>query len=220
MLALDLVSNDIPPLKHTDTGKMAIQWMDEFKVSHLPVLKDGLYTGLVSDADLLDLNTPEETLESQLKDLERPFIFESQHVYSVIKMINDLSLTAVPVLDQEERYSGLISIQHLVSEMSNIAAINNPGGILVLEINDKDYSMSEIARIVEGNNAIILSSYVTSVPESTKMQVTLKINKTDLGAVVQTFNRYNYTVSASFQETTHQEDLKRRYDELMNYLNI
>lgn len=220
MLAVNLITSDIPPLKNTDTGKMAVQWMDEFKVSHLPVLSSGQYIGLVSDSDLLDLNSPDESLESQLPELQRPFVYDHEHVYSVIKIINNLSLSAVPVLDEQERFLGIISLQHLVHQMSNIAAINDPGGIVVLEINSIDYSMSEIARIVEGNDAIILSSYITSPPNSTEMQVTLKINKTDLGGILQTFNRYNYTVSASFQESTHQEDLKKRFDELMNYLNI
>jgi hypothetical protein len=77
-----------------------------------------------------------------------------------------------------------------------------------------------MGRIVEGNDAKILSSYITSSPDSTQLEVTLKINKEDLSAIMQTFTRYNYTIKASFQESTFKDDLKTRYDELMNYINM
>lgn len=220
MLAINLISSDIPPLKNSDTGRMAVQWMDEFKVSHLPVLDEGKYIGLVSDADLLDLNSPDEALSTQLKELDRPFVLDSEHIYNVIKLINDLSVTAVPVLDQEDEFLGIISLQELIHQMSTFAAVNLPGGIVVLEMNKSDYSMAELSQIVEQNNAQILSSFITSPPESTKIEVTLKINQTNLGGILQTFNRYDYSVKASFQESSNQDDLKRRFDELMNYLNI
>ena len=107
--------------------------------------------------------------------------------------------------------------------MSQITAINSIkefGGILILEMNQHDYSLTQIARIVEENNAKILSSYITSLPDSTQIEVTLKINTTDLDRIIQTFQRYDYTIKAMFQKGNFQDDLKKRYDELMNYLNM
>jgi hypothetical protein len=98
--------------------------------------------------------------------------------------------------------------------------LNNPGGIIILELNDKDYLLTEIAQIVESNDAKVLGMYLTTFPDSTRIEITLKINKIDVGPVLQTFIRYNYTIKASFSEDTYTESLQERYNSLMNYLNI
>lgn len=220
MLAQQLITDEIPPIKTTDTAQMAMAWMDEFKVSHLPLVDGIQYLGLVSDNDLLDLNQPEAPIGEQLGEPANPSITEDQHLYDVIRMIAELGLTLVPVLDVDGNYSGAITLSHLMGQISGIASINDPGGIIVLEMSQHDYSLMEIGRIVEGNDAKILSSYITSYPDSTLLEVTLKVNKEDLSGVLQTFNRYNYTVKASFQESVFKDDLKNRYDALMNYINM
>ncbi len=220
MLALDLITNEVPPIKTSDTGLKAMKWMDEFKVSHLPVVDGGEYIGLVSDNDLMDLSQPEEPLGSQLKVLSQPYIHESQHIYDVIRLISAQKLTLVPVLNESKSYVGAISISDLMMQFSNIASVNDPGGILVLEMGQIDYSMAEIGRIVEGNDAKILSSYITSTPDSTQLELTLKINKEDLSGIMQTFTRYDYKIKASFQESSFKDDMQNRYDELMKYINM
>lgn len=220
MIARDLISDDIPPLRTSDSGSRALKWMDEFKVAHLPIVNKSNFLGLISDADILDMNDPESPIGGHELSLEKPFVTENQHVYDVIKSIDEMSLTLVPVLDSNGDYLGAISLQSLVKKMANIASINDPGNIVILELNEKDYSMTEIAQIVEGNNTRILSFYITSFPGSTKLEVTLKLNKTDISGVLQSFTRYKYTIKASFKESAYSERLKDRYDELMKFLNI
>jgi hypothetical protein len=109
----------------------------------------------------------------------------------------------------------------LSRHLAEMTSVINPGGIIVLEINANDYNLSEIARIVESNDAKVLSLYITSHPDSTKMDVALKINRIDIGPVLQTFFRYNYLVKASWSnEDTYNDDLRDRFDSLMNYLNV
>jgi hypothetical protein len=91
---------------------------------------------------------------------------------------------------------------------------------LVLELNIHDYSLSEIARIVESNDAKILSLYISSHIDSNKLELTVKINRTDLSPIIQTFNRYNYTIKASFHQSEYVDDLKDRFDSFMSFLNI
>jgi acetoin utilization protein AcuB len=220
MIAIDLITDEIPPIKPQETGLKALKWMDEFKISHLPIVNNTEYVGLISDEDILDLNQPEEPISGQINSILRPFVMEDQHIYEVMKLISALNLTVVPVLNKEEQYIGSTTLSHIMKLITNIASINDAGGVIVLEVNENDYSMAEIAQIVEGNDAKILSSYITSASDSTKMEVTLKINKKDLNGILQTFYRYDYTVSASFQESRFQDDLKGRYDSLMNYLNL
>jgi hypothetical protein len=129
-------------------------------------------------------------------------------------------LSVLPVLNDDKQYLGLICLTTLIEKMSNLAAMKDPGGILQLEINVNDYSLSEIANIVESNGAKILSSYIITHDDSTKMDVTIKINKTDLSAIIQTFERYNYTVVASFHKSEMEDDMKKRYDAFIHYLNM
>ena len=135
-------------------------------------------------------------------------------------MIADLKITVVPILDENNEYIGCTDLLFLMSQITAVISIKEPGGILVLVMNIHDYSLTEIARIVEENNAKILSSYITSLPDSTEIEVTIKINTTDLDRIIHTFNRYDYTIKASFAKGNFADDLKRRYDELMNYLNM
>lgn len=220
MLAKELITNDIPPLKTSDTGLKALEWMDEFRVSHLPIVNEGKFLGLISDSDIFDMNTPEEPIGNHKLSLMRPYVFEGQHIYEVMRLIPTLNLTLVPVLDAEENYIGSISLKFLMQYVSQMAAVQEPGGIIVLELNVNDYSLTQIANIIEGNDARVLSLYITSLSDSTKMEITIKINKEDLTAILQTFQRYNYTIKASFHQSEFIEDLKNRFDSFMNYINM
>ncbi len=220
MLAKDLITDEIPPLKTSDTGIMAINWMDEFKVSQLPIVNNHEYLGLISDTDILDLNITDEEIGKHKLSLIRPFVLENQHVYEVIKMISNMKLTVLPVLDENQNYMGLIPLTTLIQQFAILAATREPGGIIVLEMNEHDYSLSQMAQIVESNDGKILSCYVNSLPDSTKIEVTLKINKVDISGILQTFYRYNYTVKASFHQSQFSDDMKNRFDSFMNYINI
>jgi predicted transcriptional regulator len=220
MIAKQLITHLIPPLKTSDTGERAINWMQEFNVNHLPIVNNEQFLGLISEDDILDMNDLFAPIGNHTLSLFRPFVKEYVHIYEVIKICCELNLTIIPVVDEKENYVGVITLQALVQYFGTLSAIRENGGIIVLEMNKNDYSLSEIARIVESNNALILSNYVSSRPDSTRILVTLKLNIPDLKHVVATFERFNYTVLASYQETEYFDQLKERYDSLMNYLNI
>jgi len=220
MIAKDLITDLIPPLKPSDTGLMAINWMDEFKVSHLPIVDNGDYLGLISDTDILDLNITDEPIGKSKLSLIRPSVKEGNHIYDVVRLVAELKLTALPVLNENEKYAGLIPSSALIPIFSQLSAVNEPGAIIILEMNLHDYTLSQIAQIVEGNDGKVLSCYVKSIPDSTKIEVVLKISKEDVSAILQTFYRYNYTVKASFHQSEFINDIKNRFDSFMNYLNI
>lgn len=220
MIALDLITDDIPPLRPDETQAKALKWMDEFKVSHIPVVADQNYCGLISDNILYDANNPEGKLSELPLSSFKPFVFDYQHVYEVMNLISAMNLSVVPVIDKNENFIGSTTLPHLMKQITNTASISEPGGIIVLEMNQNDYSLSEIARIVEGNDAKILSSYVTSAKDSTKLEITLKVNKRDLTRILQTFYRYEYTVSASFQESRFDDDMRDRFESFLKFLNM
>ncbi|MBU3660464.1 MAG: CBS domain-containing protein [Flavobacteriales bacterium] len=220
MIANDLITEEIPPLVHTDTGEKAINWMDEFKVSHLPVLKNGNFVGVVSESDILDHLDLDQTLDGLFQHLPRPYVKSTAHIYEVLAKMSEFKLSVIPILDEQEHYIGCTSIYKLMTELANTGSIKETGGILILEINSIDYSMAQIAQIVESNNARILSSYILSNPDTTKLDVTLKINQLDLTSIIRTFERYDYIVKATFQYGVGDEDLNWRYDALLNFMKF
>ncbi|HEC42026.1 hypothetical protein LCGC14_2455990 [marine sediment metagenome] len=221
MLAKELISEVVPALKTSDTGVQALSWMDIFRISHLPIVNNLEFLGLISDKDIYDLNMAEEAIGNHKLSLFSPYVMMKQHIYEVIEIISRLELTVVPVLDENKHYKGLITLNDLLRTFANLSALKQPGGILELELNVNDYTLTEISQIIEGNDARILSLYVSSPEDSTKMTVTLKVSATDISSIIQTFNRYNYTIKASYMEGDEMEDLmNNRFDAFMKYLSI
>lgn len=220
MNAIDLITYDIPPLVHTDTGEKALVWMDEFKVSDLPVLKNGNFVGLVSETHILDKMNVSENLDVLFQHLPRPFVFSSAHLFEILSKISEYKISVMPILDENEQYLGCTSIFELMTSIANTSSMKEKGGIVILEVNQVDYSMAQIGQIVESNDAKILSSTILSDASSTKLDITLKINQEDLTRIIRTFERYDYVVKASYQNGVGAEDLQWRYDALMNYLNF
>ena len=221
MTARDLINDTVIALRPSDIGSDALGLMDELRVSHLPVVDGMEFLGLISDSDIYNRGEFEQPVWDGKVSLNRPYIFENQHVYDVILMITGQKLTLLPVLNVKNQYAGVNSLPDLVQKFFAIASLNNPGGIIMLEVNQKDYLLTEIAGIVESNDAKILSLYITSHPDSTKLEITIKMNRVDIGAILQTFYRYNYLVKASWsKEDSFSDGLQDRFDSLMNYLNI
>ncbi|MEL6863960.1 MAG: CBS domain-containing protein [Bacteroidota bacterium] len=219
MISSNLLSQSIVPLRTSDTGEEALGIMNDFYVKHLPIVNNEQLLGLISEDDILDHDV-EEAVGSYQLSMSHPYVYENDHVYEVLRILSEYNLTVIPVVDVDDNYMGLISQEDLLRFFANIGSFTEPGSILVLEMSKRDYSMAEIARIVESENAVILSSFITSNLDSTKIDVTIKINRKDIHAIIATFQRFDYQVKATFQESDYFDSLKERYDSLMTYLNI
>ncbi len=221
MLAKDLISEVVPALKTSDTGLRALSWMEIFRISHLPIVNNKEFLGLISDTDIYDLNMADEPIGNHHLSLFSPFVTSDQHIYEIIELVSRLKLTIVPVLNKKKDYMGLITLNDLVQYVADLFALKEPGGIIVLELHQNDYSLNQISQIVEGNNAKILSMYLTSPSDSMKMELTLKINQNDLTSIIQTFERYDYTIKASYMEDEDMDSFySNRYESFMRYLNV
>ena len=219
MIASNLLSHTIVPLKTSDTGEEALSIMNDFYVKHLPIVNNEQLLGMLSEDDILEHDVTEPLGSYQLS-MSRPFVNDSDHIYEVLRVMSEYNLTVIPVIDAEENFQGLITQGDLLRFFANIGSFTEPGSIIVLEMSKRDYSLAEISRIVESENAAILSSFITSNMDSTKIDVSIKINKQDIQSIIATFQRYDYLIKASFQEADYFESLKERYDSLMSYLNI
>jgi acetoin utilization protein AcuB len=220
MLAKDLLTDAIIPLRTSDTAKYALKLMEDQKISHLPIVNNVEFLGLISENDIYTENNPKESIGNHILSLNNTCVDEYQHVYEIISLAGELSLSVIPVIDTNNRYLGCITLPDLLERFSKNASIQNPGGIIILECNENDYSLEEISRIVESNDAKILNCYVSSHKDSTKLEVTMKVNKMNIYPMLQTFERYNYNIIGSFVEAEYTDDIKERYNSLMKYLNI
>lgn len=220
MVAIELVSDSIPPVHTSDTIQKVLDRMVEFRVSHMPIVNESQFLGLVSDDDLIGETDYQAAVGSLGLSLVNPYVLEQQHIYDVMRLFYEQELTIVPVLNAAKDYQGVISINTMVEYFAKLTSSADPGGIIVLEIGNKDNSLAHMAQIVESDNAQVLSSYIRTFPDSTKMEVTLKVNKQDISNITATFLRYGYDIKATFNHADHDDGSKDRYDSLMNYLNI
>jgi CBS domain-containing protein len=167
------------------------------------------------------MNQPEEPIGNHTLKLFKPFVDGEQHIFEVIGLASRLKLSVIPVLDSKNHFMGVITTSDLIRHLAGISSMDQPGGIIVLELIERDYSLSQIAQIVESNNVKVLSMYITSPPESTKLEVTLKVNTGDLVSVIKTFERYNYEVKTWVTTNDSMDSFySERFDLLMKYLNI
>ncbi len=221
MVAEQIMSDVVPALKPTDYCNTALSWMEVFKISHLPVVQNQTFHGLISDTMIYDANSfdvPVNSLKTKYINAQVP---PHQHILEIINMFHKFSLTALPVVKNEKMFKGLITLPTLIESLSELFAADSPGSIVVLEMHVNDYSLSQIAQIVESNEARVLACYVTNIPESMRMRVTLKVNKEELTSILRTFERYEYEVSASYSQEDKMDDvIKDRFDSFMQYLDF
>ena len=146
MIAKDLISDVVPALKTSDSGQKALYWMDIFRISHLPIVNNKDFLGLISDKDIYDLNMAEEPIGNHSLSLFSPYATLDQHIFEVIELSSRLNLSVVPVLDHSNHYLGLITMNSLIHYFGDLSALRQPGGIIVLEINANDYSLQRSPR--------------------------------------------------------------------------
>jgi acetoin utilization protein AcuB len=221
MIAEDLINHMLPPLKGTDDAHKAIVWMEEFRCAYMPVVDEEKLLGFISEEIILETND----IEKQVKDFDlvgqNCYVHLDTHFYDILKIAANNKLQMVAVLNQDQTYCGVITIQDTLTSFAQTAAVQLPGGILVLSMNHTDYSLAEISRLIEENHAKILSSIVKEDPlDTVKLRLTLKINQLDLSRIVATLERFGYKVIGRYHETKPAGDDRERIDMLLRYLDI
>jgi signal-transduction protein with cAMP-binding, CBS, and nucleotidyltransferase domain len=221
MIAEELINHMVPPLKMTDTADKALAWMEELRCNNLPVVENGKFLGLISEDNILEENNIEKQISTfELSGLEC-VVNKEQHFYDAVKIASAYNVQIIAVVDDENVYMGVITIQDTITSFAQTAAVQAPGAILVLSMEARDYSLSEISRLIEGENAKILGSTIREDSlDPMRIKLTLKINKTDLSHVVATLERFDYRIIARFQEPKMVDNSQERLDILMKYLDI
>lgn len=218
MIAKKLISKEIQTITLATRGVEALSVMQEFRLSHLAVVEDGKLLGVISEENIWNMHDEGNKISSISEKIEPLCMPLGRDVFEIIKYMDEHKLSLLPILG-DGKYCGTITQQSVIEALASIVAIQESGGVIILEMNKKDYSMSEIAQIVESNNLKILSAYITDVDEKNNIKLTLKLNKIDIAAVIQTFERYQYNVAASYNYSENLDNLSDRFDSLMRYLN-
>jgi acetoin utilization protein AcuB len=219
MIAAEFLSPEIIPLKVTDKGHAALIALGDYYVKHLPIVSEKKLIGVLSEQDIFD-NPIDDEIGTYHLILQNPRVSNTDHLFEIMRLMAENNLTAIPVVDQNDEYLGVITQESLIHFYATSFSFAEPGGILVLELNRSNYSLSEISRLVESENAQILSSFITSKPDSEEVLVTLKLNRTDLNRIQATLERFDYEIYAAYTEVEYLDALKERYDSLINYLNV
>jgi acetoin utilization protein AcuB len=216
----ELMTHNLPVLSLEDSGQRALQLMNEFRVFHLPLVQRDNYLALIAEDDLLDWDTPEEPLSLAEFVNFRPAVATGSHPFDAMKLAKEFNLSVIPVVDEHNHYAGMVTVEGLFNFVAEQNTVFEPGGILVLEIEPRNFALSEIARICESNDVNILGMMIKTKEDSGMQYVTLKVNRSDLQALVATFERYSYTVAEVFTHEDHREDLRSNYDLLMRLMNL
>jgi len=220
MNARELINDSFPPLTLSDNGLKGLGWMEEFRVEHLPIVDQEKYLGLISEQDILKLTALDQPLETQKLSLIHPFVLANKPVFEVVRTMSKDKLTLIPVLDEEHHYLGLITLADILKHYSDSGIFEDANGVIVIEMSPKSYSMAELARLIELEDARIMSSYVTPNARHETIDVTLKINQRELTRILSSLTRHGYLVKEHYHQSEFVDDLKSRYDLLMNYLGI
>jgi acetoin utilization protein AcuB len=219
MIARDLISEDIVPLKTSNTGEDALSLMSDFHVRHLPIVNNRQLLGLISEDEIMEYDTDEAVGSYELKMLH-PYVHDRDHIYDIMRLLNEYRLTMIPVVDKDQNYLGVVTLHDLLKYFAESASFSEHGSVIVLSVNRHNYSLAQIARIVESEGGVILNSFITSSPDSTELQITLKINRPDIAKILNTFARFDYEITASFSESEYMDSLQEHYDSFMSYMNV
>ncbi|RYZ53377.1 MAG: CBS domain-containing protein [Sphingobacteriales bacterium] len=220
MIIEQLISPVVPTLLPTDTGNRALFLMEENNLSQLPLVAEDKYMALVKEHDVMDWATPESPLSKAGFLNYRPAVIASGHPFEALRVAHQQNLSIVPVVDNENTYLGSITRDVLLTYITENSGLDNPGGIIVVELDPRDYSLSEIARICEGEDVIIISSQVRTHKGTGRIEVTLKTNRTDLQGLASSFERHKFQVLQVYGEQAQHEELLDRFKLLMNYINM
>lgn len=219
MFAHLLIDGAIPPARSTDSVAMVLQLMQDNYKSILAVVdSENTFLGIVKEDSLLDVYDEDASVQDYIE--ESQYVTADEHVLNILRNRTFIQDSIVAVVQAEREFLGIVTASSIVSFLSQDRSVEEQGGVLVLEMKSINYSMVEIAKIVESNNASIIHSFVSAGRNPDSIFVTLKINKTDLKEVMLSLERFNYDVLAVFHSSGYEEGLKERYDSLMVYLNV
>ncbi|MFD2909873.1 CBS domain-containing protein [Flavobacterium ardleyense] len=212
------INNDIKPIKHTDTVADAQDIFVDFPYSHFPVTEEGVYIGCVG-RDAVEFLKADALMNESRFHFERFFVRSSILWLDVLEVFAKSDANLVPVLDDKNAYLGYYELEDVIRFLQETPFMKEEGGTIILRKEVDQFSMSQVAQIVESNNAKVLGLFISDIANK-KVEITLKISQSGMNEIIQTFRRYEYEIISEHQEDSYLNSLKERSDYLDKYLNI
>ena len=220
MIARELINHSIPTLKKEDKSVSALDWMQEFHLSMLPVVVKGVFCGFLNEQMILSHPEIVHVKDFELSG-EKSVVQENQHYYDLFKCLKQFANQMVAVNDETNNYLGVVTNQELLAHLVTTLALSSPGAIIVLSLNNRDYSLSEISRIIERDDGKILSCEIASDPQNNgNVLLTIKVNKEDISNLISILELNGYNIQEYFSQHFNDSNTKERYEGLMSFLNI
>ena len=214
-----LIDTNFESIDFHELVSSAMGKMENFQSRYLPVLEKGQYMGMISEDDLLDAE-PSEEISSLQRFLIKPMVRTGDHFVLALRVRAKFGIDSVPVVNEKNELEGIISVENMLDQITQLTGATDTGSMLVLEISRHDYALGEINRLVESNDAMILHLNTISEPNSDNFQVVLRINKEEVSDIVATFQRHEYHVLYYYGEESYGNALQTNLDHLFTYLNV
>lgn len=214
----EYINNDYKPIDSNETIEIVQDFFTEIAFSHFPVLENGVFVGCIASEDV-------ETFEAQKKlsdyrfTLEGFFVRTSMNWLDVLEVFARNNANIVPILDETNKYIGYYEVTDIIKFLNGTPFIKELGGIIIVEKNTTEYSMSQITQIVESNNGKLLGVFVSEATNE-KVQITIKITLGSMNEIIQSFRRFNYEIISEHHEDNYLNVLKERSEYLDKYLNM
>ncbi len=212
------INTTLPIFSTKDKLKTVIQFFQETSFSHIAIREEGRLLGLLSENDLESFEV-DGVIGDYRYNLESFFVTKDTSWLDVLEIFARNEANVVPVIGEHEIILGYYELTAIIGEFIDTPFFTEPGGIIVIASGIKDYSFSEIAQIIEGNNTKLIGGFISGMRNDV-VQITLKVGTTNLNEILQTFRRYNYNVLFGNNDDQFLEDLKERSDYLDKYLNV
>ena len=219
MQTSDYIAKDVKALTLSSTVKEAQHLFNILTFTHLPIVENNNYLGVVSEADVSTLEEPDRTLGEFRYLFNTFFADENANWFELLKEFASNETSIIPVINEEKKYIGYFELSDILNVFNHTPFLNEPGAILVVSKHVKDYSFSEIAQIIESNNGKLLGAFVSQIADEIA-EITIKLNDPDLNNTIQSFRRYEYTILTGIHEDEYLKSLKERSEYLQKYLNI
>jgi acetoin utilization protein AcuB len=220
MLCRQLLSQTLPFLRPTDTVFEALNVMADHQVMHLPITEGPAFVGLVSESALQSVEDDQQNLEACQTLWQSLSVKADDHMFMAVQLASAQHLSLIPVVSTDSELIGTLLPSDLIRALASFMRLEEPGGLLVLEMEPRQYAFSEMSRLVETHDAQITQLNTRILPESGQLSVTIRLNKPEISDIVATFQRYEYNVVCFFGEELYTNQLRSNFDNLMTYLNV
>lgn len=221
MVAAELIDPMLPVLKPTDTVGEALDWMQEYRLNQLVLADEGTYLGLLTEEVLMDAADTDQTVGDVMHLYEQVYVYENQHLFELLSLSIEHRLDVLAVLNEGREVIGTVAVPGLIKQFATELGVQEPGAVLILQISERDYSLTEISRLVESNGLKIISSYFSGADygNHNRSRLTLKLNRREVGPVVSTLERFGYPVETAYAHNPIENTDQNRLDSLLRYLN-